>query len=273
MNDEAAARERLRLLPPIRRARLWRLYAEARPAGKTWRFLDFWMDGGRSILGAKGTNIGTAAKAALDMGLTRPLPSNLEQRLEKALLAAYPGYAAARFYSSRERALAAAASAAPGAAVAEPRPFGRFVTSRPPVSREAAPLVAAPRLPCPAALAPAVLLFADRETAREAGGDLPAPLQLSCAHRALVELSRFERGYGEDLWRKTDRRLKPYFERSGPYLCVRAGLAGGDYDRVFRAALGAGALLSPYPDELSMIPGEFDDGEIAALAAALASLR
>jgi hypothetical protein len=258
MTDERAVQDRLRLLPTIRRARLWRLYAED---GR--RYLDLWMDGGASILGAKGTNIGTAAKAALDMGLTRPMPSALEARLEKALLAAYAGYKAARFFLDAGRALAAARALAPGESIAEPRPFDRYLMITPTASR-----VACPRLPCPSALAPGVLLFAEEGLARAAGGDLVPPLRLACAHRALVELRSFEKTYGESLWRRVDRRLAPHFGRSGPYLYPRLG-AASDYDALFRSALKGGALLSPDPGEPSIVPGDFDDGEIAALAKAL----
>ena len=104
MTDEGRVRDRLRRLPPIRRARLWRLYAED---GR--RFLDFWMDDGRSILGAKGTGIGTTAKAALDTGLTRPFPSIRESRLEKDIHERYPDYPAIRFFRDEARATAAAA--------------------------------------------------------------------------------------------------------------------------------------------------------------------
>jgi hypothetical protein len=75
--------------------------------------------------------------------------------------------------------------------------------------------------------------------------------------------------YTESLWRKVDRRLGPYFERSGPYLYPRA--EGDGYEGLFRAALDGGALISPDPERPSIIPGDFDDGELAALAAALAA--
>jgi hypothetical protein len=75
--------------------------------------------------------------------------------------------------------------------------------------------------------------------------------------------------YCEDLWRKSDRRLGPAFERFGPYLYPRSGTEG--YGALFEAALSAGALLSPDPELPSIVPGDFDDGELAALAAALAA--
>ncbi len=268
--NEDLVRARLALLPPIRRARLWRLYAED---GR--RFLDFWMDGGSAILGAKGTGIGTAAKAAIDTGLTRPFPSVLEARLERSLFKRYPGFAALRLYRNEDRARkAAAALLIGGEELPVLLPFaGHFSGAGALNAADAAPLrVAMPRLPCPALLAPAVLLIKEDEEAAAAIGDLIAPLALAAAHRALVELDRFELEYAEPLWKRTDRRLAPFFDRRGPHLYPRSAKGGSSYEELFVAALGAGVLLSPDPDFPSIIPGDFDDGELAKLARALAPL-
>lgn len=265
MTDERVIKSRLSLLPPIRRARLWRLYAEAQAAGRPGRFLDFWMDDGRALLGAKGTGIGTAAKAAVDMGLTRPFPSVHKARLEKALMARYPGYSAVCLYRNEERARAAAAAISPNAGIELLRPFALHLKP----AQAVVPRVAMPLLPCPPVLAPAALLFRDAADAEAAGGDIVPPLNLACAHRALCELDRFALTYNEGLWKRVDRRLKPYFERSGPYLYARA--KSEDYEGLFTAALGAGVLISPDPERPSIIPGDFDDGELAALVVALAT--
>lgn len=275
MTDEKLIRERLSLLPPIRRARLWRLYSEARISGRPRRYLDLWMDGGRALLGAKGTGIGTAAKAAIDTGLLRPMPSIWERRLKQELRRAYPDYAEARVFLSDERALAAVGKTTfydPARRGAEPRegavviirPFGEHLGPEP---KKPAP-IALPLLPCPSALSPSILLFRDRKLASSVAGDILPPLRLSAAHRALCELVRMREWYGEELWKKVDRRLGFFFERRGPYLFLRETKA--DYDAVFKAALQAGVLLPPDPELPSIIPGDFDDGELAALARALA---
>jgi hypothetical protein len=266
MTEERVIRTRIALLPPIRRARLWRLYAEARPAGRPWRFLDMWMDDGRSLLGAKGTGLGTVAKAAVDVGLTRPFPSVREARLEKALLARHPGYAAVRLYRDEGRAREAARTIAPELEPPILRPYAEHWKGAP--APGALPRLALPRLPCPAALSPAALLVRDAADAGAAIGDLVPPLLLACAHAALSELESFGRSYNEGLWRRVDRRLGPYFARRGPYLYAR--VAEPDYDSFFAAALGAGVLVSPAAELPSVVPGDFDDGELAALAAALA---
>jgi hypothetical protein len=276
MTEERVAQDRLRSLPPIRRTRLWRLYAETQAAGKPGRFLDLWMEDGRSLLGAKGTGIGTAAKAAVDTGRTRPFPSVREARLTKAVLAAYPGYAAARFYASEERAMAAfralprfGSPTAPGGfALRVLAPFAEFLRERPLLGAgTAASGIAAPRLPCPALLAPSVLLFEDAAEAEAAEGELMPPLLLECAHRALLEMERYRLTYNESLWKRVDRRLGRSFERGGPYLYPRCSEA--DYGAFFAAALSAGVLLSPRYEVPSIVPGDFDDGELAALASAL----
>ena len=312
----------LSLLPPIRRARLWRLYAQD---GR--RFLDFWMDGGRDILGAKGTGLGTALKAAVDLGTARPLPSVWKARLAKQVAELWPGYAALRLYLNEERALAAlgremgtraaqdsaaadsaaadsgAADSAAPVAVGDPnggglvfdpaerpaprspgtvlllRPYAEALGapgtgSRPgpedaPEPRFAPRFAAAlVRLPCPRVFSPAIALLRDGEAAARMSEDLVPPLVLAAASRSLWEFKRFAESYDEKLWRRVDRRLGPFFERSGPYLYPRHSAA--EHEARFRAALEAGALISPIHALPSIVPGDFDDGELARLAAALA---
>ena len=266
MTEDDVARTRLRLLPPIRRSRLWRLYAEERPGGPPSRFLDFWMDGGKSLLGAKGTGLGTIAKAAIDTGLTRPFPSIREARLTKELLSRHPAYAAVRLYGNEERAMSAALALLP--AGQGPRvlyPLDRYSKGGEAPAGAAGsstPRIDLLRLPCPAILAPGVLLFEDEEAALAAPGELLPPLLLACAHRSLLELDRFLVDYGGGpVEEGRIGGLSPYFERSGPFLYARAGAEA--YDRLFATALGAGVLLSPYNSLPSIIPGDFDDGELA----------
>lgn len=292
----------LRLLPPIRRARGWRLYAE-----DGHRFLDLWQEGGGALLGAKGTGLGTEIKAAVDKGLSKPFPSIHERRLEKELFARYPGYEAMRLYSSLEAALAALAAAFPegqagpkegGAAAAgqgaaasrdaasrslladpwrrgEPAHSARALVLRPLGAEGAAPqgLPAGPAgaypaalalLPCPGPFAPFPLLFARKADAARAEGELLSPLSLVAGCRSLIELRGYEKSYDEGLWRRADRRTKRLFERRGPLLYARC--AEDDYPALFGAALGKGLLLSPDWGLPSLVPGDFDDGELKPLS-------
>jgi len=288
MSIEMSPDALLRLLPPIRRARDYRLYAE-----NGARFLDLWQDGGRGALGAKGTGLGTLLKAEVDRGRAKPLPSLAEARLEKEILARWPGYAALRFYANAERAEAALARAfgqgrafgpsgamgdrglvfdparrgeagAEGAGGNAPalliRPFGEhFIEEGEAAKYRAAVLL----LPCPAAFAPVPLLFSRAEDAASLEGDLVPPMALACAYRSLREFAAYSKRVDEAFWRRADKRTARLFERVGPFLYPRC--ASGAYAELFKAALARGVLLSPDYCLPSLIPGDFDEGELKGI--------
>lgn len=278
MNDEMSPEALLRLLPPIRRARDYRLYAEDGS-----RFLDLWQDGGRGALGAKGTGLGTLLKAEVDKGRAKPLPSLAEARLEKEIRSRWPGYEAIRFYANAERAEAALARAlGPGKAgglVFDParrdpasasgrdapalliRPFyERLIKEEEAASYRAALLL----LPCPSAFAPVPLLFSRPEDAEGLEGDLVPPMALACAYRSLREFGAYSGRVGEAFWRRADRATAGLFERVGPFLYPRR--APEAYGTLFAEALKSGVLLSPCFGLPSILPGQFDDGELKKLS-------
>lgn len=284
-------------LPPIRRMRGWRLYAED---GR--RFLDLRLLDGRGFLGAKGRFAGTRAKNGIDLGLLKEAPSRHEERLRKVLSEAFPEAAALRFFRNEERALAALSEArgrslaredlydplirggaSPGADA--PAALLRFFLER--GGEPAAhgfPVRLIP-LPCPQPFAPAVLAFAQAEDAASVAGDELAPIQPFTALRAWADFAgltlplaggrRARSGegappYAEKLWARSDRRLSPFFERRGPYLYAKCPETRWPD---FRAkALEAGCVLSPEWALPSIVPGEFDDGELQKMAKALEGL-
>jgi hypothetical protein len=95
----------LRLLPAIRRARDFRLYAEG-----GLRFLDLWQYGGRAILGHTPPSVLRELKNTAERGLFAPFPSPLEGRFLKALARLFPNRVF-RLYAG-DAALAQALSAA-----------------------------------------------------------------------------------------------------------------------------------------------------------------
>ncbi len=283
-------------LPPIRRMRGWRLYGE-----NGERYLDLRLLDNRGFLGAKGRFAGTRAKNGIDLGLLKEAPSRHAERLRKALGQAVPGAAAFRFYRCEERALEAL-----GSVLAAGRPLGRGDLYDPLRRDPGAPDSGAPAavqrfflpgeeearlssfparlvpLPCPAPFAPAVLAFSDPDLAAEAREDELAPLLPFAALRAWEDfrgLSTPREGgrrvrsgegapsYAEALWARTDRRLSAYFERKGPYLYPRCPEAGWPAFRV--RALEGGCVLAPEWGLPSIVPGEYDDGELKKLASAL----
>ena len=127
------------------------------------------------------------------------------------------------------------------------------------------------RIPCPGPLAPACLLGLDDSWLEPEDGDLVPAMMHYAAARAMASLEKVSRdgNYGEELWQRFDRRMESYFRRFGPYLLPR--IEADKYADFFRAALEGGALVSPRYEVPSMVPPEFDDGELRKLAAALAT--
>ena len=119
-----SSEQRLALLPPIRRAREFYLYDY-----RGRRYLDFWQNGGRAILGHRPNRLNTRLKNALSSGLLAELPSVYGARLARVvrqlLEARHPDTRHGereyhvRWYQGPERANAAIAAVlggAPGAA-------------------------------------------------------------------------------------------------------------------------------------------------------------
>lgn len=266
----------LRLLPPIRRARGNRLYAAD---GR--RFLDLWLDDGRGILGERDRATRTMAANAADKGLTRPYPGLYDARFAKAVAAAWPGFGTVRTFSSERAALDAAARVLGSS----PRVVDTAAT--PSSEHGAGPIVALarsfaavpdgvdvamPRLPCPRPYAPSCLMARDGTPAAAAlasePGELVPAQSTFAAARGLASLESAVRdGYGEETWARFDKRLGAFFARTGPYLFAKVD--AGSYDGFFRAALDGGALVSPRFDAPSVIPPDFDDGELVKLLRSL----
>jgi hypothetical protein len=279
MTREMSPEALLRLLPPIRRARDYRLYAEDGS-----RFLDLWQDGGRGVLGAKGTGLGTLLKAEVDKGRAKPLPSLAEARLEQEIRSRWPGYEEIRFYATPERAEAALSRALgldkEGGLVFDParrdetsgrnapalliRPFYEYLIKEEEAARYRAAILL---LPCPAAFAPVPLLFSragEAEGLELLEGDLIPPMALACAYRSLREYNAYAKRVGEAFWRRADRATAGLFERVGPFLYPRR--APEAYGTLFAEALKSGVLLSPCFGLPSILPGQFDDGELKKLS-------
>jgi hypothetical protein len=239
-------------LPPIRRSRDFRLYSRD---GR--RFLDFWQEGGAGILGARSSQVVNLIKNDLEAGRFYRLPADGTKRLESAVLAQFPAYCAVRAYPHLEEALARAAEAGLSAPrLSEWKPFLPLPDSP----------VLLVRPPLPESLRPAILLFKDAAEALAAPPGALAAFQPRAAVRALSDIKREETlglAAREDSWKLFDSLCPAgIFERRGPYL---RPLSATGYDAVFERFLRGGVLLSPDPALPSIVPGNFDGGELSFL--------
>jgi hypothetical protein len=264
----------LRLLPPVSRARDFRLYLEG---GR--RVVDLWQDSGAAILGHKPPNVVRELKNAAERGLFAPLPHRREKRFLKALARLFPGRNF-RLYpdeSSMRDALKKAGLLARGD---EPFPdpvfpdlfedqelFPRLSLWRPflpDFSAEVSPATLVPVLPW--SLGPRLL-------ALSAGApDFPesaplSPVLLTAAARALHDLL----GPGSKRGLVSYPKIYPTaaWERRGIYLRLSPPPDGETWAGLFRAFLDGGFLIPPNPREPLILPGDLSPGEEAKLAGLL----
>ncbi|MDR2109840.1 MAG: hypothetical protein LBP32_00880 [Spirochaetaceae bacterium] len=279
-----------RLIPPISRARGFRLYTE-----KGRRLVDLWQYGGAAILGHTSRGTLRELKNTAERGLFAPLPSRLEGRFLKALGRLFPGREF-RWYAgetSLNRVLEAAGYV-PGEPLPDPalaclpdrivpavslwRPFledlprgkaksappGTSVPPRPPIP------VLIPVLPPPWPPAPRVVVLEPALADRFPPADPLSPLSLGAAARAV-----------HDLIAAAPERGRPFppiiralegspWRRRGIYLSLRKSPEPDAWEGIFRRFLDQGFLLPPDGGLPAILPGEISPGETAKLAELLA---
>ncbi|MDR1230501.1 MAG: hypothetical protein LBK61_03760 [Spirochaetaceae bacterium] len=266
----------LDLLPPVKRARAYRLYTESK------RFVDLYLDGGRAVLGHNAPNVLRELKNAADRSLFAPYPSCYTKRFEKALSQLFPGKSFA-VYGSLEAVPSATRNGTPLI-----RPYM--------ASSGDDPFLAL--LPHP--LAPVVLVTSSQcgrasEKGGVAGGGPPvegvvedparglergvgnascrdfplliSPVILALTTRAIYDVlhtperssvlfKRVEEALADGPWR-----------REGIYVTHRGKLTDDEWERIFRRFLDAGFLIPPTQHDPLILPGELSPGEENLLAA------
>jgi hypothetical protein len=256
------------LIPPIRRARGYRLYDH-----RGRRYLDLWQNEGRSLLGHRGLHLMGLLKDLMSRGLLGDLPALQGRHLEQALAARLAGYPWVRVTRTAEEALRLAClflgrdleaeevldpaldPLERAAEVARWRPLLEF-----PRPGSARPRVLLPVLPFAVAGAPAAVCF-DAEPPEGFPASRPlSPVLLAGAARSLHDLARFRlpEWYREDLL----AGAAGWVQR-GIYL--RATCAPERYEAVFRGFLEAGVLLNPLYPGPSLLPAEASPGELAKM--------
>jgi hypothetical protein len=256
----------LRLVPPVLRARGWRLYT------KQGRLVDLWQFGGRAILGHKPPGLLRALKNNAERGLFTPFPHFAEDRLHKALSALFPGFAF-RLFENEDFLYRAINDSGLTYCIRKWRPFLELADSEP-ISN----LV----LPCPFPGAPAIIAFhPDEDIANKIPpSQLLSPVSLAAAARCIYDLLA-AKSRGNSVFPRVFRALKKstIWKRQGIYLFFTANANNAskehiigtnqDYPVIFRRFLEGGFLLPPSPEEPAILPGELSPGEEAKLAGLL----
>jgi hypothetical protein len=293
-----AETELLRLLPPVLRAREFRLYTQG---GR--RFVDLWQNGGRAILGHTPPNLLRELKNTASRGLMSPFPHPLEKRFAKALSKLFPDKIF-RVYAddaSLRRALKSAGipwnTGAPDPAFPAGESGGgsgditggnssgggaRIGLWRPFLDIKTASLLThypllIPVLPWP--LSPRVLVMEEKLQPEFPPSDIISPLILAAATRGIYDLIAAAPDRGTASFPKINKVLysnpaaansgeeesAKKWRRRGIYLTY-PGLNTDSYAALFRRFLDGGFLLPPGPQEPAILPSVLPAGEEAKLA-------
>jgi hypothetical protein len=262
------AKSLLREVPPVLRARDFRLYIQG-----GGRLLDLWQYGGAAVLGHTPSGVLRELKNTAERGLFTPFPHPLENRFTKALSRLFPGKGF-RVYAqetSLRHALATGGYTFQGAAPfpdpaiqrldpAVPLSLWRpFLEDEPlPPSRLLIPVL-------PWALSPRVLVIP--ESLELPPSDMLSPVILAAGTRSLYDLIAAASERGKLRFPKIQQALRQSkWQRRGIYLHYGEPLDKESYRSLFLHFLEGGFLLPPCQDTPLIIPGILSPGEELRLA-------
>lgn len=251
-------------MPVVVRARGYYLYDRG---GK--RYIDFFQNHGRAILGHRPEGVQRALKSTISRGLVAEYPSIYQGRLEKILAQLLPDFPYVRIYPQ------------PGS-LGEflRRTFGTDTVFDPAVGTSpdgckasywrpflgdggADTVLLFPILPFPGSFIPEIVCVSDESLARKLPPAQPSsPLLLDLLIKSVSALLRLYQSEEAVVARATDNPLKGLFgEPRGPYLLT--GLSEEPYRELYHEALAAGVVLPPGPEIPMIFPVDYHDGDIA----------
>lgn len=239
------------MLPGINRAREYYLYDR-----NGARFLDFYQNGGRAILGHRPEGLSSLFKSEISKGVYGEYPSREEERARRALQCFFGGNVS--IYRNIESAmLKCSGGIAPKDLLMDPDSSdGEAVLWRPftGTGTETARFVF-PVLPFPGAWFPQPVVSPGSPPPP---GDRISPILLRLIIKILHLLQKaLEKEQELSEWWK--RFEAPCWKRQGPYLIYRGK---NEYKKVFSCFLENGILLNPRGEEASIIPGVCSDGAV-----------
>ena len=246
-------------IPEIKRSRGYFLYDT-----KGKRYLDFYQDAGRAILGHRMDGITRVIKSTVARGLTASYPSVYMNRLQKELNRLFPSVSEFKVYRNMERALIALSSLegrdiSISSFVDFPSQVSRFGIWRPFVDSSLkwdGFDFFIPLLPFPGDFGP-VVVAVNKIKKFPGTSDILSPMICDMLIKSISSLIKYKKNDN-----CMDRSVfkSPLWDRIGPYL--RFKLKGREYFAFYRKALESSVLLPPVPDIPGIIPCSYENGQI-----------
>ncbi len=247
-------------MPTVVRARLFYLYDRY---GE--RYLDFFQNYGRAVLGHRPEQMQRAIKSTVSRGLISEYPSVFSGRLEKLLAKLFPSFPVIRIYSDRQKAMQVASLVSTDAVfdpASSPVHASRTVSYwRPFLGFGGADSVMLlPILPFPGSFVPQVVcLKEDHCTADLPPSDCVSPLLLDLLIKTTASLIRVLES--EEMVReRMNNPLSGVFETRGPYGLT--GLSPQRYEAFALEALACKVVLPPTADIPFIVPSVYAKGDV-----------
>ncbi len=246
-------------IPIIKRTRGYLIYDTS---GK--RYLDFYLDSGRAILGHRMEGITRVIKSTVARGLTADYPSIYDVRVYKQLKLLFPGAGEFRIYSNIDRAMAALSeNEGKNILICDfidfPTTKSKYTFWRPflnqsPGYQDSEFFI--PLLPFPGNFGP-VVIGVNSTTGGLPHSDLLSPMLCDMLIKSITSLRHYFNEVDSKKWVIFESTV---WERTGPYLQFK--LTGNEYSSLFEKALKSGVMLPPESGIPGIIPMEHEPGQI-----------
>ncbi len=247
------------LIPEIKRSRGYFIYDT-----RGVRYLDFYQDSGRAILGHRLEGITRVVKSTVARGITAAYPSVYMNRIGRELNLLFPDVASFRVYRNLERAMAAI-SVSEGCDIpisdfidfpSTESPFGIWRPFLNTSINWSGFKYFIPILPFPGDFGPVVLAVNEKDSSLAPSDNL-SPMICDMMVKSISSLIKHIKNGncvgGSDF-------ESPLWDRVGPYLRFR--LKANDYSNLFKKALTHSVLLPPEPGLPGIIPCNYEPGQI-----------
>lgn len=247
-------------MPIVVRARSFYLYDRY-----GLRYVDFFQNHGRAILGHRPDILQHSLKDTASRGLISEYPSVFEGRLEKLLARLFPDYADFRLYADaqvvRQVAMKVSSDSLYDPACSPPTDHHPVSFWRPYLEVGGADSeLLFPILPFPGSFIPQVVCIKELALADEMPPSEPvSPLLLDLLIKTVATLIRSLESDEAVAKRKTNP-LSGLFETRGPYGITH--LDSSRYREFAQEALGLKVVLPPSEDIPFITPGEYSKGDI-----------
>lgn len=228
------------------------------------RYLDFYQDSGRAILGHRMEGITRVIKSTAARGLIASYPSIYTTRIDKQLKLLFPLTKEFRIYSNIDRAMAALSlnegeNISAGDFVDFPTTPCKYTFWRPFLKHSMEYQDSGffiPLLPFPGNFGP-VVIGVNGTIDDLPLSDLLSPMLCDMLIKSTSSLRRFSNELESKKWEVFESAI---WERTGPYL--RFKLKDDAYALFFRKALKCGVLLPTVAEIPGIIPMIYEDGQI-----------